>query len=87
VIIADFYFSIFSLSLPFHNKCLKTMDYPFSLEHTVLEKWNRSSPKEPSVASLPSSHCFHQPKPSAQPANSTWVWEIKTESVLPHQRP
>jgi hypothetical protein len=37
---------LFSLSLPFYNKCLKTMECLFSLEPTELEKWSRSPSNE-----------------------------------------
>ena len=41
---AALYFSTLSLSLPFYNKLLKTMDCLFS--STMLEQWNRSSSRE-----------------------------------------
>ena len=38
---------LFSLSLPFYNKVLKTMDCLFSLGYAMLEQWSKSPSKEP----------------------------------------
>ena len=50
VVIASLYFSTLSLSLPFYNKHLKTMDCLFSSGSAMLEQWSRSSSRaEPSL--------------------------------------
>ena len=64
-------FATLSLSLPFYNKCLKTMNCLFSLGPAVLEQWSRSSSKELLLISLrrppcASRHGLHQPKPPAR---------------------
>jgi hypothetical protein len=43
---ANFYFSDLSLSLPFYNKGLKTMNCLFSSGSAMLVQWSRSSSKE-----------------------------------------
>jgi hypothetical protein len=55
VAMASLYFPTLSLSLPFYNKRLKTMDYLFSWGSAVLEQWSRfpskGSPAFPGTAS------------------------------------
>lgn len=67
---ASLYFHTLSLSLPFYNKCLKTI-CPFSSGSTVLEQRCRSSSKEPLFARRspsPSSHSCqpNQAKPTTR---------------------
>jgi hypothetical protein len=62
---ASLYFPILSLSLPFYNKCLKTIECLFSTGSYVLEQWSRSLLISGRRSPSASSH----PKPSSQPSS------------------
>jgi hypothetical protein len=70
---AGFYFLTLSLSLPFYNKYLKTMDCLFLLGFPMLEQWSRSSSKEAHLTSRqrPPCHSFQQTNSPTEPAKDS----------------